>query len=51
MAIYISEIRDRIRNIKDINSLVELLDEFNKIMLGEHQDWRVVVQFHKIEPP
>ena len=51
MAFYTSEIRDRIEKLNDLNSLVKLLDELNKMMLGEHQDWRVVVQFHKLEPP
>jgi hypothetical protein len=51
MAVYISEISERMEKIENMKSLVELLDEFNKMMLGENQDWRVVVQFHKLEPP
>lgn len=51
MAEYTSNIRERIKKIDDMETLVETLDKVNKMMLGEHQDWRVVVQFHKLHPP
>lgn len=51
MSQYLSHIKESIEQIKDIESLVEILDKANQIMLGEHQDWRVVVQFHKLHPP
>lgn len=51
MALYTMTIKERIKQVEDIDSLVEILEKTNEIMLQEHQDWRVVVQFHKLEPP
>ena len=51
MSQYISHIKERIEQAEDMETLVEILDKANQIMLGEHQDWRVVVQFHKLQPP
>ncbi|MBI5679907.1 MAG: SLATT domain-containing protein [Methanobacterium sp.] len=51
MAHHTLQIRENIEKVGNMESLVELLDNANKIMLGEHQDWRVVVLLHKLEPP
>lgn len=51
MCQYVSHLKELIEEVEDMESLVEILDRANQIMLGEHQDWRVVVQFHKLQPP
>jgi hypothetical protein len=51
MAHTISNINERALEVENMESLVSLLEKANQVMLGEHQDWRVIVQYHKLQPP
>ncbi len=51
MVPYLHGIRDEIVKAEDINTLIDLLDKANEVMLAEHQDWQAILSFHDIKPP
>ncbi len=51
MVTHLQEIEARIETVQDHDSFLRLVAEIEQIMLHENEDWRVVVQFHKLELP
>lgn len=51
MAIYLNGIEHRISKADDEKKLVKILDEANKMMLREHQDWRAIFSVRDTELP
>lgn len=51
MVVHLTGISNQIKQADDLKSFVDLLNRANEMMLREHQDWRVVVLFHKLEVP
>jgi HD superfamily phosphohydrolase YqeK len=51
MAVYLTGIEHRINKADDETKLVKILDEANKMMLREHQDWRAIFSVRDTELP
>jgi urease gamma subunit len=52
MAYHLSIISERItEEANDMKTMTALLEEANELMLREHQDWRIVFMFQKLEAP
>lgn len=51
MAGHLRELKDRVTQAKDHESLLRLVTEVEETMLHENEDWRVVVRFHTTELP
>jgi hypothetical protein len=50
MAHHLQGISLEIEQSQDAQQLATALNHANEIMLREHQDWRVVILFHRLEP-
>ena len=48
---YLSAVKDEIKKSEDKDTLINLLDKANKVMLAEHQDWQAIFSFHELERP
>ena len=48
---HLSSISKKIEDAKNMETLTELLEAANEMMLPETQDWRIVLLFQKLEAP
>jgi hypothetical protein len=51
MALHLEDLKARMKDARDLESFIPLVQEAEEIMLQENADWRVVVRFHELEPP
>jgi len=47
---HLEELKALILNVRTADSIASILREVEQTMLHENEDWRVVVQFHELEP-